>query len=151
MLFGNNVTKLIIGRSKTSRIFRSSRPEVFYKKGVLRNFTKFKGKHLCQNPFFKKRIWRRCFPVNFSKFLRTPFYIEHLRTTASEYSKAMHTVIPWNKCFWVRERPRLRKVKEDKTWNYIGQEKNLFFRWLFRAIGQALYMCFLHLSTCFGN
>ena len=22
----------------------------------------------------KKRLWHRCFPVNFSKFLRTPFY-----------------------------------------------------------------------------
>ena len=22
---------------------------------------------------FKKRLWRRCFPVNFAKFLRTPF------------------------------------------------------------------------------
>ena len=30
------------------------------KKGILRNFTKFTGKH-------------RCFPVNFMKFLRTPF------------------------------------------------------------------------------
>ena len=28
---------------------RSSRPEVFCKKGVLRNFTKFTGKHLRQN------------------------------------------------------------------------------------------------------
>ena len=26
---------------------------------------------------FKKRLWRRCFPVNFVKFLRTPFIIEH--------------------------------------------------------------------------
>ena len=26
---------------------------------------------------FKKRLWHRCFPVNFVKFLRTPFY-EHL-------------------------------------------------------------------------
>ena len=26
--------------------YRSSRPEVFYKKGVLRNFAKFVGKHL---------------------------------------------------------------------------------------------------------
>ena len=26
----------------------------------------------------KKRLWHRCFPVNFVKFLRTPFYIEHL-------------------------------------------------------------------------
>ena len=35
-------------------LFRSSRPEVFCKKGVLRNFTKFTGKHLCQSLFFKK-------------------------------------------------------------------------------------------------
>ena len=26
----------------------------------------------------KKRLWRRCFPVNFAKFLRTLFLIEHL-------------------------------------------------------------------------
>ena len=26
----------------------------------------------------KKRLWHRCFPVNFVKFLRTPFFIEHL-------------------------------------------------------------------------
>ena len=26
----------------------------------------------------KKRLWHRCFPVNFVKFLRTPFIIEHL-------------------------------------------------------------------------
>ena len=33
---------------------RSSRPEVFFKKGVLRDLTKFAGKHLCQSPFFNK-------------------------------------------------------------------------------------------------
>ena len=33
---------------------RSSRPEMLCKKGVLRNFTKFKGKHLCQSLFFNK-------------------------------------------------------------------------------------------------
>ena len=56
------------------------------KKGVLRNFTKFTGKHLCQSLFFnkvaslrpatlfKKRLWHRCFPVDFVKFLRTTFY-----------------------------------------------------------------------------
>ena len=33
---------------------RSSRPEVFCKKRVLRNFTKFTGKHLCQSLFFNK-------------------------------------------------------------------------------------------------
>ena len=29
--------------------------------------------------FIKKRFWHRCFPVNFAKFLRTPFLTEHLR------------------------------------------------------------------------
>ena len=28
---------------------------------------------------FKKRLWYRCFPVNFAKFLKTPFLTEHLR------------------------------------------------------------------------
>ena len=68
-------------------MFRSSRPEVFCKKDVLRSFTKFTGKHLCQNLFcnkvaglrlagpailLKKRLWHRFFPMNFAKYLRTP-------------------------------------------------------------------------------
>ena len=35
-------------------IFRSSRPEVFCEKDVLRNFVKFTGKHLCQSLLFNK-------------------------------------------------------------------------------------------------
>ena len=35
-----------------------SRPEVFCKKGVPRNFTKFTGKHLCQSLFLiKLKLW----------------------------------------------------------------------------------------------
>ena len=43
---------------------RSSRPEVFCKKVVLRNFRKFTGKHLCQSLFLNKvavhteHLWR---------------------------------------------------------------------------------------------
>ena len=33
---------------------KSSRSEVFRKKGVLRHFAKLTGKHLCQNLFFNK-------------------------------------------------------------------------------------------------
>ena len=55
-------------------------PEVFYKKGVLKNFAKFTKKRLCQSLLFnkvvgprpvtvlKRRLWRRCFPVNFAIF-----------------------------------------------------------------------------------
>ena len=58
--------------------YRNSRPEVFSKKSVLRNFTNIAGKHLCQG-LLKKRLWHRCFPVNFTKFLITSFLTEHLR------------------------------------------------------------------------
>ena len=34
-----------------SSAFRSSRPEVFYKKVALNNFEKFTGKHLCRSLF----------------------------------------------------------------------------------------------------
>ena len=34
--------------------YRSSCPEVFCKKVVLRNFGKFTGKHLCQSLYFDK-------------------------------------------------------------------------------------------------
>ena len=52
--------------------YRSSRPEVFCEKVVLRNFAKFTGTHLCQSLFLNKvaGLWYRCFPV---KVLRTPF------------------------------------------------------------------------------
>ena len=71
-------------KTKNQYIFRSSRPEMFCKKVFLRNFAKFTGKHLGQSLFFnkvagrpatllKKRLWPRCFPVNFAKFLRKTF------------------------------------------------------------------------------
>ena len=35
-------------------VFSSSLPEMFCKQGVLRNFVKFTGKHLCQRLYFTK-------------------------------------------------------------------------------------------------
>ena len=76
--------------SSSLLLLRSSHPEVFYKKGVLRYFAKITWKHLCQSLFLnkvtglrpatllKKKFWHKCFPVNFAKFLRTPFVTEQL-------------------------------------------------------------------------
>ena len=73
----------------TITAFKSSRNsclEVFCRKGVYRNFT---WKNLYQSLLFNKaaglslatllikRPQYRCFPVNFVKFLRTPFFAEH--------------------------------------------------------------------------
>ena len=70
---------------QTSTTFRSIYRRCSVRIAVLRNFAKFTGKHLCQNLFFnkvaglrpapllKKRLWHRCIPVNFAKFLITTF------------------------------------------------------------------------------
>ena len=54
---------------------RSSHRRCVVRKGVLRNFAKFTGKHLCQSLFFNivAETLAQAFSVNFPKFLRTPF------------------------------------------------------------------------------
>ena len=49
-------------------MFQKQLSEVFYKKGILKNFAKFTGKHLCQSLFFNKA---------------SAFFIEHPWTTTS--------------------------------------------------------------------
>ena len=73
--------------------------EVFCKKSVLKSFAKFTGKkHLCWNIFLnkvadlrpatllKKRLQRRCFFMNFPKFLRTTF----LQNTPGQLFLSIH-------------------------------------------------------------
>ena len=74
-----------ITQGKFKNILRSSHRRCSVRKAFLWNFAKITGKHLCKSLFFnkvvglslqlykKKRLWHRCFPVNFTKFLRTPF------------------------------------------------------------------------------
>ena len=59
---------------------RSSRPEVFCKKGVLGNFTIFTGKHLCQslflnkdNNFIKKETLAQVLSCEFYEFSKYTF------------------------------------------------------------------------------
>ena len=63
-------------------------------KGVLRNFTKFTGKHLPQSLFFnkvaglafnfiKKEALAQVFSCEFCRVSKNTLFIEHLRTTAS--------------------------------------------------------------------
>ena len=59
---------------KLNARIRSSHQRCSIKKGVLKNFTIFTGKYLSCSLFFIKfaSLQYRCFPVNFTKFLRTP-------------------------------------------------------------------------------
>ena len=96
----------------------NSRPEVFCKKGVLRNFAKFTGKHLCQSFFFnkvaglrpatllKKRLWHRCFPKNFAKFLRAPSPTEHFQWLL------LFLTMPKKYCTWMNS-----NFTGNQSWN----------------------------------
>ena len=74
--------------------YRSSHRRCSVRKGTLSNFAKFTEKHLCQGHFLlklqpqasnfvKKRLRHRCFLMDLTKFLRTPFFIEHRWANAS--------------------------------------------------------------------
>ena len=67
--------------------FRSSRPEVFYEKGVLRNFAKFTGKHLAAPAtllkkrlcnFIKKETLAQVFSCEFCEISKNTLFTEHL-------------------------------------------------------------------------
>ena len=66
--------------------FKSSRQEVFSKKGVLKNFSKFAGRRLCQSLFLNKvadlrseHYSKKTLSQVFSReILRVSFFIEHL-------------------------------------------------------------------------
>ena len=89
-VLNGNLLKIALHHRYFSKNFATvaEQPEAATKrviKSVLRNFAKFTGNHLYQSLFFskvvglrpatlwKKRLWHRCFSVNFAKFLRTPF------------------------------------------------------------------------------
>ena len=81
----SRIENSVIKEIPTQVFFRSNHRRCSIKTDVLKNCTKFTGKHLCQGLFFnkvaglrpvtllKRRLWHRCFPVNFAKFLRTHF------------------------------------------------------------------------------
>ena len=48
-------------------------------KKMFSEFRKIEWKTTVPETLLQKSFWHRCFPVSFAKFLRTPFFTEHLR------------------------------------------------------------------------
>ena len=84
--------------------FRSSHQRCSRRKGVLRNFAKFTGNCLRPAAFLKKRPLHRCFPVNFAKFLRTPFLQSTINelVTFSKTLKFMQTIVYQINTGWLK-------------------------------------------------
>ena len=75
-------------------ILRGSRTEVFYNKGVLKNFAKLTGKHLGWSLFLIKSRPQVCKFINEDSstgvllcvlriFFKNIYFVEHLQTSAS--------------------------------------------------------------------
>ena len=58
---------------------------------VLKKFVKFKGKHLCRSHFIKKEAPTQVFPMNFAKFLRTPFFWRTPLVVASDHCRMLES------------------------------------------------------------
>ena len=94
---------------KNSTINRSSHRRCSIKKGILKNFAKYIGKHLYQGLLcfsvpkyssglkLETRLWHGCFPVNFANLLRTPFL-----QNISGKKKQLFYRTPPDDCFWIR-------------------------------------------------
>ena len=101
---------------------RSSHQSCSARKGVVRKFSKFTRKHLCQVLFYNKvagpepatllkvTLWHRCFPINFAKFLRTPFH----RTPLNDCSSTIQHFLAEN---------------TSKVLNGQQQNKGVTFHW----------------------
>ena len=67
---------------KKTPLSRSSQPEVFLGKGVLKISSKFTGEHSCESAisikllynFIEVILWQRCSPVNMLHISRTSFH-----------------------------------------------------------------------------
>ena len=84
-----NVSGIWVKNYLKNIISRISRPEMFFKKDVLKNFANFIGKHMCSNLFsaiiglqFSRK---RDSHTDIAKCLKTPFFTERFRTAASGY------------------------------------------------------------------
>ena len=64
--------------NSNENIFKKQPPDVFHKKSVLKYLLRFIGKQPEACNFIKKRLWQRCFSVNFAKFT---IYNLQFRTT----------------------------------------------------------------------
>ena len=119
------------------KIERSSRPEVFCKKGVIKNFTKFKGKHLYQSlfliklhawacNFIKKETLAQVFSCKFCQILKNTYFYRIPLVAASEL-KSKHI---FNSATFLNMSSKTIKVFSTQiSFNQESIKKNLIILW----------------------
>ena len=146
-------------------INRSSRTEVFCKKAVLRNFTKFTRKHLCQSLFFnkvaglrpatllKRRLWHRCFPLSFARFLRTSFFIEHrlLLERSYIYLGVLNLLKTKNSFLWVCISNKVGNLKGLLLIFSNSDHAKILPKWAGFCRNQSMKYTVMYKKACLGQ
>ena len=73
-----NMDASILTSALNFKSFRSSRPGLFCKRGILKNFAKFTGKRLCQRLKKKKESLAQVFSFDFCEISENTIFSEHL-------------------------------------------------------------------------
>ena len=94
-VFKNKLVYTYVKKRNYFAFTQKVRPEVFYKTDVCKHFRSSRPVHLRPATLLQMRLWHRCFPVNFVKFLRIPYFTEHLWWLLLTFLK-----IHWKYCCW---------------------------------------------------
>ena len=146
--------------------YRSSRPDVFCKKGVPRNFTKFTGKHLCQSLFFNKvaglrpeNLWWLLPHITNIKILKT-FLLDLTFKDNAKHSFGSPHRCSINRCserslkFYRRAAAWSPSIRKNVSWdvNTKGLHGMCYlvnFAKIFRYFFLSTYKLFLKVWGCF--
>ena len=121
--------------SKVAGFYRSSHQRCSIKKVFLERSSQDSQENTCIRDSYlielqtwkavKKRLWHKCFPVNLVKFLREPFFTEHLWTTASafSFSEAATRGVLEKKVFL-----RISQNSQENTCGLQNFQEHLFYR-----------------------
>ena len=121
--------------SKWTGFFKSNRSQIFYKIGVIKNFSKLTLNHL--RPVCNSVKKCRCFPVNLRKFLITPFLQNTIWRLLSGFFHSFYFFFPPSelvetrffiflnmlnhgfRTWWIsRTFGKLYFAKQNVTWNW---------------------------------
>ena len=113
---------------------------MFHRKGVLKNFVNFTGKHVCQSlscrreawNFIKKEALAQLLSCEICEIYKSTFFIQHLRTTASD-TKPTSTIATTEFLSKIRNRKKISnehfkfceaKISLDEIIKFINSETN---------------------------
>ena len=88
---------------------------------------------------FRKRLWHRYFPVNLEKFLRTPFFIEHLCWLLL---KNLWNIIWWSQFLQLNFIKDFKSSFSSLLWNTIWNN------WIIYYVSYARKLSIMPVNNC---